>query len=75
MRPVKDHRTPQTLGAPVGMENCDSLPVFIDPVQGIFISYWHVSWKERLLILFGRNVRLYVVGRVHCPLHLDTEKV
>ncbi len=55
----------KTLGAPPDWDEkthgpCVGLPVMIS--DGVCISCWSVSWKERLWILFGKKVFLHVVS-------------
>lgn len=75
MKPVKDARTPRTLLTPVGYEDTIDLPCNYDIKAGIIWSYWETTFLERLQILFGRNIRVTIKGRVHCPIMLDTEAV
>jgi hypothetical protein len=75
MTPETNELTTITLGAPVGWDHekqgkCGGLPVCKQ--DGEFYSYWRTTWRERLAILLGRNVRLCVVGNGHPPVHLDT---
>jgi hypothetical protein len=50
-------------GKCVGLPVCDS--------DGMLFSWWRTTWKERLLILLGRPVRLCLVSRKHPPVSLD----
>lgn len=75
MKAVVNLFTNKTLGAPQGwntdaLGECGSLPVHMDPPY--FYSWWHVTWRERLAILFGRKVRLCIVSGAHPPVSLDT---
>ncbi len=76
MSPVKTAFTTNELGRPADWNDqehgpCESLPVAW--VHGVFYSSWRPTWKERLAILFGRQVRLSLVGSAHPPVMLDTE--
>lgn len=80
MTPLKTEHTNLVLGAPQGWNAnahgpCIGLPVLMQDDEGLrtFYSYWTGTWRERLAILFGRPVRLCVVGQSHPPVHLDTE--
>ena len=70
MTPIKTRLTNQTLAAPgtwdaAVLGECLSLPVLRQ--DGVVYSYWkHTLW-ERVLILFGRPIRLAVVGVTHPP--------
>lgn len=75
MTPTSNELTTVTLGAPSNWDAdklgpCNGLPVCRQ--DGEFYSYWRTTWRERLAILFGRPVRLCVVGAGHPPVHLDT---
>jgi hypothetical protein len=77
MKPTSNELTTLTLGAPKNWDAekngpCGGLPVCKQ--DGEFYSYWVTTWRERLAILFGRPVRLCVVGAGHPPVHLDTER-
>lgn len=77
MKPI-NRKADRILGAPEGWDEktqgpCDGLPIRIVDGHGL-ISYWKASWKERILILFGRPVRFTLYGYSHPPIALDTEK-
>ncbi len=75
MYPVSKEHTTRTLGKPDGWDAkrgpCIGLPV--TDAEGIMYSYWKPTIIERLRILFGRQVRLAVVGSAHPPVAVDTE--
>jgi hypothetical protein len=77
MTPLKMPHTTRTLGRPVGWNDaregatCVALPV--TDVDGALLSYWRVSWRERIQVLLGRPVRLTVLSRLHPPVMVDTE--
>lgn len=82
MKPIETPHTNLTLGAPQGWNAsahgpCNGLPVLRQDEDDLrcFYSYWQATWRERLAILFGRTVRLCVVGQAHPPVHIDTEPV
>ena len=75
MKPLHTPHTTRVLNAPRKWDEqrdgeCDGLPV-VDG-DGFLCSYWQPSWKERLLILCGRNVRLTVKAET-TPMHLATQ--
>jgi hypothetical protein len=78
MQPIKTDATNKILGAPPEWNvarhgPCIGLPV-VETEDPYFFSYWRASWRERWAILFGRPVRLCVVGSVHPPVSLDTKR-
>lgn len=77
MTPLKLKHTDKVLGVPDNWDarygTCRGLPVMHEPPN--YYSYWYVTWKERLAILFGRPVRLNMMASAHPPVHLDTERV
>ena len=80
MTPIKNEHTVIVLGAPKNWDAeklgpCNGLPVLVQREEGqmTFYSYWQATWRERFAILFGRPVRLCVVGDGHPPVHIDTE--
>lgn len=77
MKPTTNELTTITLGKPITWDEatqgpCGGLPVCRQ--DGEYYSYWTTTWRERLAILFGRPVRLCVVGFSHPPVHLDAER-
>lgn len=67
----------RVLGAPQGWDAnangpCLGLPVHIDEFG--FKSRWQPTWRERIGILFGRPVWLWVVGSAHPPVALEVHK-
>ncbi|NEU94797.1 hypothetical protein [Bradyrhizobium uaiense] len=82
MKPIQTEHTNAVLGAPPNWDAeangpCGGLPVLVQDEGGLpaFYSYWRPTWRERFEILFGRLIRLCVVGRTHAPVHLDTELI
>lgn len=74
---MKPHNSPSTtriLGAPVDwniekMGECAGLPI-IDS-NGVMYSFWNLSLKERILLLFGWPILLSVVGTNHPPVAIN----
>lgn len=66
------------LGAPPGWDKefygpCDGLPVMRR--DGICISRWTLTWRERLAILFGRAIFLHVAsGATQPPVMLTIDR-
>ena len=63
MTPIKTRATTNMLSAPLDWDSsrngaCSTLPVAYS--EGVWYSYWRLSWKERLLSLIGRPVKLAV---------------
>ena len=51
---------------------CEVLPVYVTP-DGVSLSKWKFSFKQRIKILFGHRVYLQVVGR-QPPVALTVQK-
>jgi hypothetical protein len=72
MTPSDFPQANRTLGAPQGMTNCSALRVFTDGEH--CISAWRPSWRERLAVLCGRPVWLWVVsGETQPPVMVETQ--
>ena len=52
-------------------EDVGDLPVYRDGSS--VLSCWQLSWRERLAVLFGGRVWLWVMGRTHAPVSLQAE--
>lgn len=79
MYPLQTPNTNEILGSPPEWNAtkhgpCIGLPV-TKTEDPYYYSYWSTSLRERIKILFGRPVRLCVVGEHHPPVSLDTEKL
>ena len=64
MTPIKTKAATSVLTSPNNWDTveygaCDTLPVAYS--NGVWYSYWRLSWKERFLVLIGRPVRLAVL--------------
>lgn len=69
MTPAAFPQSNRTLTAPNGMNDCGSLPVYSDGQH--CVSRWRPSLRERLALLFGRDVWLWVrSGRTQPPVAL-----
>lgn len=72
MNPISKNPT-RVLGAPANWDpsdgECIGLPV-VD-AHGHMYSYWKMEWRERLLTMIGRPVRLVVHGTSHPPVALE----
>ena len=77
MKPITKPHTTRILFAPRDWDEskngaCGGLPV--TDRDGFMYSYWKTSLKDRLTILFGRPIRLAVVGCGHPGVALDTNE-
>lgn len=75
MHPIKTIHTTRVIGPPSNWDEqkdgrCDGLPV-VDG-DGFLASFWKPTWKDRLLILMGRYVRLTVKAET-TPLSMATQ--
>jgi hypothetical protein len=76
MKPVVMPHSNRIFKAPVTWDKekhgeCLDLPV--SDYGGVLYSYHKPSWKERLLILFGRPIRLCIASSIQPPIALDCE--
>lgn len=74
MKPHYFHGVDKVLGAPIGWDEatrgtCGGLPVACTDYG--FYSCWKPSFVERLRVLLGWHVWLYVVGSGHPPVLLE----
>lgn len=73
--PIETSATNARLSPPEGWDEkrdgaCQVLPLYFD--GSCFYSWWRVPFRERLRILFGRPIRLVVVGPSHPPVCVET---
>lgn len=78
MQPVSNAFTTITLGAPVNWNEpehgkCHGLPVHIPDDRLHVYSYWALTWRERLAVLFGKTIRLAIFGDRQPPCHLEVD--
>lgn len=71
MKPTDFPEANKTLTPPKGMENCENLRAAYD--GSTWVSCWQPTWKERLAILFGNPVWLFVASFGHPPVALTTD--
>lgn len=76
MKPIPFSFQTRVLGAPADWDAdthgpCEGLPVHIDEHAGEYFSVWRPTWRERLRLLFGGTVGLFVAGRGHPPVSLE----
>lgn len=52
-------------------------PVKAQPTayKGMIITQWKPTWVDRLRILFGKPIRVSVVGNIQPTLALDTKNI
>lgn len=78
MHPVRFEECNLELGAPEDWDSskdgeCKGLPVFADGEQTV--SYWELSWKERIKVLFFGHVWLSVrSGRSSPPVWISADR-
>lgn len=75
MTPINTKHTNLILGAPQGWDVvkhgvCVGLPI-LKTEDPYMYSWWKVSFKDRFKILFGRPIRLCIVGNAHPPIALQ----
>lgn len=59
------------LGAPHGMDNCDSLPAtMMTEPEPMIASFWRPTESELKILNEGGSVILYVFGTAHPPVAL-----
>jgi hypothetical protein len=80
MKPICTVACNSELGAPVGWDEtklgkCTSLPVHRDASLCLLYSWWALTWRERLGLLFGKSVRLAIVGSMMPPVALDVDSL
>jgi hypothetical protein len=74
---VKKPHTNVLLSAPVDWDSAvhgECKQLHVCKFSGVMYSYWKLSFIDRLRVLFGRTIRLAVIGNNHPPVSLDTEK-
>lgn len=75
MTPINTINTTKILGAPNEWDAskhgvCTGLPI-LETEDPYMYSWWNLTFKERIKILFGKPVRLCVVGKSHPPVALQ----
>lgn len=78
MKPIQFSQANAVLHKPPSMteDECGSLPVFASPINfSKVISCWKPTWRERLDLLLGRPLWVWVMTRppAHPPIALSTE--
>ena len=73
MKATKFEQANRIFTKPTGMsdDECISLPAFSDETH--LISRWRPSFKERIVILFGGKVWLWIAGQSQPPVALETK--
>jgi len=73
MRPINFLHANKTFTKPDGMtdDECGPLPVYTDGQY--LISCWKPSFKDRLIILLGKSIWLWILGKAHPPVKLTTD--
>jgi hypothetical protein len=75
LKPVTFPGVTFVLGEPPNWDDamygqCAGLPVQYDKERGVFASCWTLTFRQRLAVLFGRPLWLFVVSRAHPPVML-----
>ena len=75
MKPLNFKQANKVFGAPQNWDSttkgeCVGLPVINDPESSEMTSVWGLSLKERLAVLWGKNIALTVHGQGHPPVRL-----
>lgn len=52
-------------------EGCVDLPALC--INGEIISLWTLTFKERLKVLFGKNIWLHIMGSKQPPVYLSVD--
>ena len=76
MKPTKHPTNNAVLAAPLGVENCDELPitgVMFPEGDAACVSFWQPSPAVLALLNEGRSVRLCVAGSTHPMLALGVD--
>lgn len=75
MKPTDFPQANRTFHRPRSMtdEECEPLRVYVLTNHYALISCWRPTWRERLAILLGRPVWLWVSGGSHPPVALTAE--
>ncbi len=51
--------------------SCSEL--WVTESEGILYSYWKPNFKQRIMILFGKPIRLCICGNIQPPVGLDCD--
>jgi hypothetical protein len=78
MKPWNFAEANRLLEAPSNWEShkhgeCQPLPIYHD--NGLMMSCWSLSWRERLRVLFSGRLWLTIVGDAHPPVVLSAEQL
>jgi len=73
MQPLKKHPSiNMKLEPPPGYGGAPEITdLYVYKEEGFICSWWGLTWKERLQILFGRPVRLSILSNSHPPVAID----
>jgi hypothetical protein len=70
MRTVKEIAAGLEANTNLVADGCEDLPAYRSERDGFFLSRWQLTWRERLAVLVGGSVWLYVLGHGHPPVQL-----
>lgn len=76
MTPIHTDKTTNVLGAPQGWDasahgKCEGLPVHMAADGPYIYSWWSLTWRERMAVLFGKPVRVCIVSTAQPPISLE----
>jgi len=72
MKNLKFTQSNKVLQPPTGMVNCEAMEVFYDGEN--CISKWKPNWKDRVKLLLGESIWVYVhSGKTQPPIALTVK--
>lgn len=71
MKPSTFPQATALLHRPVSMTDKECASLWVHKTDGAFVSCWRPTWRERLAILFGCPLWLWVIGYSHPPVALE----
>lgn len=71
MTPSNFPQATSTLNRPQSMTDAECAPLHVHFTGSAFVSCWRPTWRERLAVLLGRPVWLWVIGYSHPPVALE----
>lgn len=75
MKCIYHSSTNMILGAPAGMDNCESVPatMLADTPPPVIATFWKPSQEELELLLANGTLCLWVFGTAHPPVAITVE--
>lgn len=71
MKPVNFKESNLTLKRPPSMTDAECAPLHIYQSMAGMVSCWRPTWRERLAILFGAPLWLWVLSERHPPVAVE----